>query len=50
MHLIDGLGFDPVSAGPLSAGVALQPGGPVFGIGHRADNLTNILVPKPSPA
>lgn len=50
MHLIDGLGFDPVSAGPLSAGVALQPGGPVFGIGYRADNLTNILVPKPSPA
>jgi hypothetical protein len=46
MRLIDRLGFDAVDAGPLRAGVALQPGGPVFGIGHRAGNLTNILSPE----
>jgi hypothetical protein len=49
MRLIDRLGFDAVDAGPLQAGVALQPGGPVFGVGHRADNLTNILLPETSP-
>jgi hypothetical protein len=49
MRLIDRLGFDAVDAGPLQAGVALQPGGPVFGVGHRADNLTNILFPEVAP-
>jgi predicted dinucleotide-binding enzyme len=49
MRLIDRLGFDAVDAGPLQAGVALQPGGPVFGIGHRADNLTSILFPEAAP-
>jgi predicted dinucleotide-binding enzyme len=49
MCLIDRLGFDPVDAGPLQAGVALQPGGPVFGIGHRADNLTHIFIPEAAP-
>lgn len=41
--LIDRLGFDAVNAGPLSAGVALQPGGPVFGIGLSAEKLTKLL-------
>ena len=46
MHLIDRLGFDAVDAGPLDAGVALQPGGPVFGIGLSADKLTKLLSPE----
>lgn len=50
LRLIDRLGFDPVDAGSLDAGVALQPGGPVFGIGHGADNLTNILKTEASRA
>jgi predicted dinucleotide-binding enzyme len=45
MGLIDRLGFDAVDAGSLSAGVALQPGGPVFGIGLSADKLTKLLSP-----
>jgi 8-hydroxy-5-deazaflavin:NADPH oxidoreductase len=49
MHLIDRLGFDAVDAGSLDAGVALQPGGPVFGIGLRADKLTELLVTEASP-
>ena len=43
MQLIDRLGFDAVDAGSLDAGVALQPDGPVFGIAHSADELSNLL-------
>ncbi len=43
MRLIDRLGFDAVDAGPLNAGVVLQPGGPVFGIGLSADKLTSVI-------
>ena len=50
MRLIDRLGFDAVSAGSLDRGVALQPGGPVFGIGLRADKLTKLLAPEKSLA
>ena len=46
MRLIDRLGFDAVNAGSLDAGVALQPGGPLFGIGMSADQLTRLLSPK----
>jgi predicted dinucleotide-binding enzyme len=42
-QLIDRLGFDAVDAGPLTAGLALQPGGPVFGISHSHDELSNRL-------
>jgi predicted dinucleotide-binding enzyme len=49
MQLIDRLGFDPVDAGSLNAGVALQPNGPVFGIGHSAHELTPLLRPEASP-
>jgi predicted dinucleotide-binding enzyme len=45
MRLTDRLGFDAVNAGSLSAGVTLQPGGPVFGIGLSADKLTRLLSP-----
>jgi predicted dinucleotide-binding enzyme len=43
LQLIDRLGFDAVDAGNLESGVALQPGGPVFGAGHSAEELSNLL-------
>jgi predicted dinucleotide-binding enzyme len=43
LELIDRLGFDAVNAGKLEAGVALQPGGRVFGTGHRAQELSDLL-------
>ena len=43
LELIDNLGFDPVGAGRLEAGLALQPGGRVFGAGHTAEELSNLL-------
>ncbi len=46
MRLIDRLGFDAVDAGSLDAGVALQPGGPVFGIGLSADKLTSVIASR----
>ena len=48
MGLIDRLGFDAVNAGSLNAGVALQPGGPVFGIGLSAGMLKKLLLPEAS--
>jgi len=43
LQLIDSLGFDAVDAGNLEAGLALQPGGPIFGAGHSAKELSNLL-------
>jgi predicted dinucleotide-binding enzyme len=43
LQLIDRLGFDAVDAGSLEAGLALQPDGPVFGAGHDAEQLSNLL-------
>jgi len=43
LELIDALGFDPIDAGTLAAGLALQPGGPVFGAGHTAKELSDLL-------
>jgi 8-hydroxy-5-deazaflavin:NADPH oxidoreductase len=43
LQLIDRLGFDPVDAGSLESGLALQPGGPVFGAGHSVEELSNLL-------
>jgi predicted dinucleotide-binding enzyme len=45
--LIDRLGFDAVDAGPLEAGVALEPDGPAFGVAYTADELSNLLWPRP---
>jgi predicted dinucleotide-binding enzyme len=50
MRLIDRLGFDAVNAGSLDGGVALQPGGPVFGIGLSADKLAKLLSSEESQA
>jgi predicted dinucleotide-binding enzyme len=47
MDLIDRLGFDAVDAGPLNAGLSLQPGGSVFGIGYSADDLSHLLLVGP---
>jgi predicted dinucleotide-binding enzyme len=48
--LIDRLGFDPVDAGPLAAGVALGPYGPAFGLGSSAEELSSRLLPVASGA
>jgi len=45
LQLIDRLGFDAVDAGPLTAGVALGPGGPAFGLGASAEELSSLLSP-----
>jgi predicted dinucleotide-binding enzyme len=50
LQLIDRLGFDAVDAGGLEAGLALQPGGPVFGVGDSAEDLTNLLSPEAASA
>jgi predicted dinucleotide-binding enzyme len=46
LELIDDLGFDAVDAGNLEAGLALQPGGPIFGAGQSAKELSNLLSHK----
>jgi predicted dinucleotide-binding enzyme len=43
LQLINKLGFDAVDAGRLEAGQALQPDGRVFGAGHSAEELSNLL-------
>jgi predicted dinucleotide-binding enzyme len=50
MQLIDRLGFDAVDAGPLAAGLVLEPNGPVFGVSYRADELSSLLSPAASSA
>ena len=50
MQLIDRLGFDAVDAGPLEAGLALEPNGPVFGVSYSADGLSSLLWPAASSA
>jgi predicted dinucleotide-binding enzyme len=48
MGLIDRLGFDPVDAGPLEHGVALQPDGSPFAVTYTADELRDLLERRPS--
>jgi 8-hydroxy-5-deazaflavin:NADPH oxidoreductase len=50
LRLIDRLGFDAIEAGGLEAGLALQPDGPVFGVGHSAEELSNLLSPEAASA
>ncbi|WP_228375129.1 NADPH-dependent F420 reductase [Demequina iriomotensis] len=41
--LVDALGFDPVDAGPLAAGVMVEPATEAFGSGATADELRAML-------
>jgi hypothetical protein len=50
MQLIDRLGFGAVDAGPLEAGLALEPDGSAFGIAYSADELSGLLWPEASSA
>jgi 8-hydroxy-5-deazaflavin:NADPH oxidoreductase len=50
LQLIDRLGFDAVDAGGLEAGLALQPDARVFGVGHSAKALSDILSPETASA
>jgi 8-hydroxy-5-deazaflavin:NADPH oxidoreductase len=42
-RLIDRIGFDPVDAGPLENGLALEPDGSPFAVTYNADELANLL-------
>ena len=50
VRLVDTLGFDPVDAGALDAGLALQPDGPVFGVGQSAEEMSDLLLPEAASA
>ena len=43
MRLIDRLGFDPVDAGPLSHGLALEPDGSPIATTYSADQLSKLV-------
>jgi predicted dinucleotide-binding enzyme len=43
MRLIDRLGFDPVDAGPLSNGLALEPDGSPIAATYSADELAKLV-------
>jgi predicted dinucleotide-binding enzyme len=46
MALVDRLGFDPVDAGPLEHGVALQPDGSPFAVTYTGDELRDLLLER----
>ena len=46
LQLIDRLGFHAVDAGPLEAGVALEPDGSAFGVAYSTGELSNLLWPR----
>jgi 8-hydroxy-5-deazaflavin:NADPH oxidoreductase len=45
MGLLDRLGFDPVDAGPLRNGVALEPDGSPIAMTYSADELSKLVSP-----
>ena len=46
MRLIDRLGFDPVDAGPLENGLALEPDGSPIAPTYTADQLAKLVTRK----
>jgi predicted dinucleotide-binding enzyme len=50
MRLIDRLGFDPVDAGGLENGLALEPDGSPFAVTHTADELSKLIALRSSDA
>lgn len=47
---IDRLGYDPIDAGPLSAGRVFQPGTTIFNAAHTAKQLRGLLAEANEPA
>ena len=43
MRLVDRLGFDPIDAGPLKKGLALEPDGSPIATTYTADQLANLF-------
>jgi predicted dinucleotide-binding enzyme len=43
LRLLDRLGFDPVDAGPLKNGLALEPDGSPIAVTYSADQLTRLV-------
>ncbi|RUQ98144.1 NADPH-dependent F420 reductase [Labedella endophytica] len=41
-RFVDGLGFDPLTIGPLSVGARLEPGSPAFGANEGIDELRRL--------
>jgi predicted dinucleotide-binding enzyme len=50
MRLVDRLGFDPVDAGPLENGIALQPDGSPYATTHTAAQLSDLIARTPRPS
>ncbi|MFB7890751.1 NADPH-dependent F420 reductase [Microbacterium sp. NPDC056044] len=48
MRVVDDLGFDPVYAGPLAAGIMLEPGAEAFGADVDAEELRAMLARFPT--
>jgi 8-hydroxy-5-deazaflavin:NADPH oxidoreductase len=46
MRLLDRLGFDPVDAGPLKNGSALEPDGSPIAATYSADQLSRLVTPR----
>jgi len=46
MRLVDRLGFDPVNAGPLENGVALEPDGSPVAATYTAEQLSNLVLTR----
>ena len=50
MRLVDRLGFDPVDAGPLENGIALQPDGSPYATTYTAAQLSDLIARTPRPS
>jgi 8-hydroxy-5-deazaflavin:NADPH oxidoreductase len=46
MELVDRLGFDPVDAGPLENGLALEPDGSPFAVTYSAGELSDLIAER----